>query len=257
VRPLTPNITFRQALACGRTLPFAHRGAGRVGPENTEAAFRGAVDLGFEIVETDIQASRDGTPYIFHDKSLARLTGDARKLEALSDHEIAAIRVKGDHAVPRLADMFEAFPDTLFNLDAKTWAVTRPLAELILKMNARPRVCIGSFSDARIRAVLDILGPQTCHSVGTMNAVRFFVGGLGGINQTFTADCIQFPTHKFRVPLVTRRAVDYAHRLGMKVHVWTINDPEGMQALLDLGVDGIMTDECALLKQVMTARGHW
>ena len=250
-------LAFEEVLNSGRVLPFAHRGAGRLAPENTMRAFAGAVEMGFPCLETDIQVSRDGVPFAFHDDDLKRLTGEGRRIIDLSAADIASLRVGGDHAIPRLADLLEAFPETLFNLDAKTDATPAPLAAQINRHGAARRVCIGAFSDARIRATLKHLPPGTCHSIGTGQAVRFLLGARTGLPLRFSARCAQLPRRWHGVTLVSRRVLAYARRRGLRLHVWTINEASEMHALLDLGVDGIMTDDCALLRRVMQERGLW
>lgn len=248
---------FREALNSGRVLAFAHRGAGRLAPENTLAAFAAAVSLGYDVLETDIQVSRDGTPYVFHDADLERLTGDGRRIGALSDADIDSIRIGADHAIPRLDDLLESFPEALFNLDAKTDATPAPMAAVINRHRAAGRVCIGSFSDARIRETLKHLPEGTCHSIGTANTIRFLLGYVAGLPLAFTADCAQLPLSWHGAPLVNARALAFARRRGLRLHVWTVNDATEMRRLLALGVDGIMTDDCALLRRVMTEHGLW
>lgn len=250
-------ISFQDILATSKVVPFAHRGAGLLAPENTFAAFEHAVALGYPVIETDIQASLDGTLYAFHDDDLKRLTGESLTIGGLRDVDIDRIKVQGRHQIPKLADMFEAFPDTCFNLDAKTWAAVEPMSVMIRHMNANSRVCIGSFSEARIKAVLALLGPKTSHSLGTAGAVRFFFAALAGLQQSFSANCVQFPVRYKGVTLINARNVAFAHQLGLKVHVWTVNDEATMNSLLDLGVDGLMTDDCALLRLVLEERGVW
>jgi glycerophosphoryl diester phosphodiesterase len=249
--------SFRDLMQSGRIMPFAHRGAGLLAPENTMAAFRAAVDLGFRAIETDVQLSKDGVLFLHHDTSLKRLTGEDRLLEDLTAADLDALTIEGAHAIPRLADAVEAFPEAVFNLDAKTWRSVAPMAEFIRTNALVDRVCIGSFSDARIDGVLSGIGARTCHSIGTRNSVRFFFGYLSGLPLSFTADCVQLPVAYGGAPLVTARSVAYAHRRGLKLHVWTVNDRAEMHRLIDFGVDGLMSDDCALLKEVLIERGHW
>lgn len=249
--------SFKELLARNQVLAFAHRGAGRLAPENTQEAFRHAVDLGFRVIETDIQASRDGTAFVYHDATLERLTGDERRIQDLSDREITRLRIEQDHEIPKLADVLESFPQTLFNLDAKTWEATEPMVSVIRKIGAVDRVCIGSFSDARIRAVTGPLGADTCHSMGTASAIRLYLSSFTGLARKPSAQCVQFPMQHYGVSLTTKRMLNHVRRLGLKLHIWTINDAKTMHQLLDLGVDGIMTDDCVLLKSVMQERGVW
>lgn len=236
---------------------FAHRGASLLAPENTEAAFREAVNLGYHLIETDIQASADGTLFVFHDDTLERMTGEKRPLGQLYDQEISELRIKGTHPIPKLLDMMEAFPEALFNIDVKTWPTAAPLAEFLQQRDFRERVCIGSFSDGRTSAVTSVLGRDTCHSLGTRNSVRWYLGALFGIPQKFSAQCAQLPLKHKGVPLIMERTIAYAHRNNLKLHIWTVNDAPTMHRLIDLGVDGIMSDDCVLLKTVLTERGLW
>lgn len=250
-------VTFRDLLHGGGVLPFAHRGAGLVAPENTMAAFQAAVDLGFLALETDVQISKDGVLFVHHDNSLKRLTGEDRRFETLTSGEIDQLRIRGGHAIPRLADVFEAFPDAVFNLDAKSWAATDGMAALIRSHGIAQRVCIGAFSDGRIRRVMSQLDRGALQSIGTARTIRFALGVVSGIGQRLGADCVQLPVARYGVTLVTAKSIAYAHRLGLKVHVWTVNDGDEMHRLIDLGVDGLMSDDCALLKSVLISRGCW
>ena len=238
-------------------LAFAHRGATDKAPENTMAGFQDAVDLGYRFLETDIQASRDGTAFVFHDDDLERLTGQSGKIADLGDLEIGRLRINGHHQIPKLSELFETFPDSMFNLDIKSWPAVEPMAKVISHSNMQRQVCIGAFSDARISAALRHLGPDTCHSIGISNSIRFYVAAQLGIKLRFTADCIQLPMRSYGVDLITQKTIDYAHKFGLKVHVWTINDALTIDRLIGMGVDGIMTDECDLLKSRLKAHDLW
>lgn len=213
--------------------------------------------MGYQCLETDVQTSADGTPYAFHDATLERLTRDKRQIADLGDAEISDLRIEDRHPIPKLADLFEAFPNALFNLDPKTWSAIQPMADLIKSTAKQQQVCIGSFSGRRINAVLKALGPDICHSIGTAEAAKFYLATQSGIKIRTKAHCIQFPVKYYGVPLITRRVVDFAHRIGLKVHVWTVNDAETIRHLIDLGVDGIMSDECHLLKDELVEVGQW
>ncbi len=256
-RSPTPNDSFAAWLDQGRIIGFAHRGAAADVTENSMAAFERAHDLGFRFLETDIQASRDGTPWIFHDDTLMRLADDPRRVQDLDDRDLASIRIRGGHAIPRLSDLFEAFPDSWFNLDIKTKSAPEPMARAIAAQNMQHRVLIGSFSDSRIKRLDRLLGGGTCRGVGTMHALRFIAGFRLRLPQRFSARALQLPIEHRGIRLITPASVAYAHRLGLRVHVWTINDAPTMHALFDMGVDGIMSDDPAALKRVMQQRGIW
>ncbi len=252
-----PEISFADLLDGCAVLPFAHRGASLVAPENTMAAFAAAVSLGFNIIETDIQVSQSGTPYVFHDDSTLRMTGQAHPIADLSDAKIAQLRISGKHAIPTLAAVFEEFPDICFNLDAKSDTAPDAMARVIRRANAQARVCIGSFSDRRIARIKALLGGDICYGLGMASAARFFLASRSGICQKFSARCVQLPISYRGVQIVSARTIQYAHKVGLKLHVWTVNDAAAMTDLLALGCDGIMTDDCARLKTVMQEYGAW
>jgi len=228
-------------------LPFAHRGAGLLAAENSIAAFQAAY----------VQASRDGTLWIFHDRDLTRLTGRPGQIADLNDAEIAGLKTGQTEPLPRLDEAMEAFPDCWFNIDAKTEASVAPLSALIERMEAQARVCIGSFSDGRIRRVLAELGGDVAHSLGTGSAAQFVLGSWLGLRMRRRANCAQLPVQHKGIPVVTGTTLARAHKMGMKLHVWTVNDHSEMTRLIDLGVDGLMTDDCVLLREVLEARDLW
>ena len=237
-------------------LAFAHRGGDRAAPENTMAAFHDAVGQGFRYLETDVHASKDGKVYAFHDDNLERMVGETVAISTLTAAEIDGLRVHGDHHIPTMAELFETFPEARFNIDAKAWPVVEPLSALINQTATHERICIGSFSDARIKRVVKNVG-NVCHSVGPLGAARFRFAAWGRVPLSYSAGALQFPVSEYGIPMVTKASVAYAHRRGLQVHVWTINDESTMHDLLDMGVDGLMTDDCALLKKVLQARKLW
>ena len=243
-------------LAHDGVLAFAHRGGNRAAPENTMAAFENAVAQGYRYLETDVHASKDGVVYAFHDDNLARMVGEDIAISTLTAKEIDALRFDGGHHIPRMAELFESFPEARFNIDAKAWPVVEPLIALLNKTQTQARCCIGSFSDKRIKAVLNGAG-DICHSVGPLGAARFRLAAFGHLPLSYSAGCLQFPVSQYGIDMVTRASVAYAHKRGLQVHVWTINDESIMHELLDLGVDGLMTDDCALLKRVLESRNLW
>ena len=249
--------SFLEYMNSSNIVPIAHRGASLVAAENSLESFRKAFDLGYRVIETDIHSSKDGTAYIFHDKSLERLTGENLKISDLKDVDIDSLKVNKSSIIPRLSNVFEEFPEGLFNLDAKTWQATIPITNTIKKMGCSSRVCIGSFNDKRIDAIIRELGLETCHSMGTSNVIKFYLGAQLGIEQHFTAQCIQLPVEQFGISLVTQTILRHARKLGIKIHFWTINNSALMQKLLELDVDGIMTDDCALLKKIMEEKHKW
>jgi glycerophosphoryl diester phosphodiesterase len=156
--------------------------------------------------------------------------------------------------VPRLDELLTRWPEARWNIDPKSDGCVEPLARLLDRLAAWDRVCIGSFSDARLRAIRRLGAGRACTSMGPRAvAVARVLSGSTTLPR-LGADCLQVPLRHGRVPLVTARFVRAAHRRGLPVHVWTINDERDMQRLLDLGVDGIMSDELELLRHVFGSR---
>jgi len=224
------------------------------------AAFERAVKAGYRYLETDVHATSDGVAVFFHDDTLRRMFGHPGRVEDLSWADIASLRDGGESMVPRLLDVLDAWPHCRFNIDVKADSAVDPTIEAVWKLNARDRVLLASFSDRRIRWVRRVCGPRQATSMGQREVAVLRVAslhgrGLGGFVPGVVA--VQVPVRYARVRVVDARFVRHAHTLGMQVHVWTIDDPAEMHELLDLGVDGIMTDRIEVLRDVLIARGQW
>lgn len=242
-------------LATEGPVGFAHRGGAGPHPENTERAFRHALDLGFRHLETDVHVTADGVLVAFHDDRLDRVTDRAGTLDSLTWSDVSRARVDGTEPILRLEEMLEAFPDALVNIDPKAWAAVEPLASTLVRMNALERVCVTSFSRRRTRAVKKLTGDRLCTGGAAGAVVELHAGVPMGMLDD--VDVVQVPTRASGLQIVNERLVRRAHRRGIHVHVWTIDDPDEMHRLLDLGVDGIMTDEPAILRSVFLERGIW
>lgn len=244
-------------LSVSRPLAFAHRGGASVHPENTAPAFEHAVNLGYTHLETDVHVTADGVAVAFHDHSLDRVTDRSGEISELSWSEVAKARVHGEHPVCRLDELLASFPDTYFNLDPKHDAAVEPLVEVLQRTGATDRVCVCSFSGRRTRSVKRRIGDSLCIGAGPGEVVSAFVRGWRLPTLAPQADVLQVPVGYRSLTIVTRRFVEAAHRGGQHVHVWTIDAPEEMERLLDLGVDGLMTDKPEVLRDVYRQRGHW
>ena len=249
-------LTFLDA---PRPLAFAHRGGAADGDENTAEAFGRAIDLGFRYLETDGHATADGVPVVFHDAALDRLTGTAGRVADLRWADLATLRIGGASAVPRLDDVLAAWPEVRFNIDVKADAAAGPTVDVVHAAEAADRVLLASFSDARLARLRLLAGPRVATSLGRGEVARLRISSWTGtpLRLPPTAVAAQVPVRHGRVPIVDRRFVSRAHRLGLQVHVWTIDDPAEMTRLLELGVDGLMTDRPAVLREVYAARGAW
>ncbi len=244
-------------------LAFAHQGAhfdGATGEntgENTMESFEAAVALGYRYLETDTHATADGVLVAFHDDSLDRLTDRTGAICDLPWAEVRAARVRDRHEIPLLEDVLTAWPDVRVNIDPKHDAAVDPLIELIRRTGSIDRVCVGAFSDDRLARVRSALGDGICTSMGPRQVGWLVLASRGVPGRRFSAACVQVPVRHGPVTLVTDRFVAAAHRRDLQVHVWTINDAAEMHRLLDLGVDGIMTDRPDVLKAVLEDRGSW
>jgi glycerophosphoryl diester phosphodiesterase len=242
-------------------IALAHRGGGEPGRENSMAAFEDAVRVGFRYLETDLRVTRDGMLVAFHDAALDRVTDRSGAIAELSWDEVRRARIGGMHPIPRLDELVSTFPEARLNLDLKS---DRAVAPLIVHLQRVPalldRVCIGSFSDARIDALRRAFGPRVCTSAGPLEVRRLRLASLAGRvadRVRIAADCLQVPPRHGRVPLVDRPFLSAARRRGLPVHVWTINDAPTMDAMLDRGVQGVVTDRTRLLREVLRRRGQW
>jgi glycerophosphoryl diester phosphodiesterase len=252
-------------------IAIAHRGGAEELPENTLPAFDAAVELGYRHLETDAHLSGDGVVFSFHDHVLDRITDRSGHLSAVSSAFIAEadaayhfspdgrtypLRGTGIR-VPSMEEVLTRWPDVFVNIDTKSDAVVEPLVDLLRRLKAFDRVCVGSFSDDRLRRVRRLAKRGICTSMGPGSITTAWLASRTRRMPRLQADCIQVPVRARRLVVVDERFIEAAHRAELQVHVWTIDDQAEMSALLDLGVDAIMTDRPRLLRDVMTARGQW
>jgi glycerophosphoryl diester phosphodiesterase len=198
----------------------------------------------------------------FHDATLGRVTDRDGRIAELPWSEVTQARIGGREPIPRLSDLFEMFPDVRFNIDAKQDATLHPLARLLRGPGLLDRVCLASFSDRRLRWLRTALGPGACTSLGPAEIFRLKRAAQTGRTRALpwlapNALAVQVPTGPALLPLVDAGFVRTAHQHGLAVHVWTVDDEAEMDRLLDLGVDGIMTDRPGRLKAVLVRRAQW
>ncbi len=157
--------------------------------------------------------------------------------------------------VPRLEALLLRWPHARVNIDPKDDACVEPLAALLDRLDAWDRVNLGSFSDARLRRLRELGRGRACTSMGPRAVAVARASAFSGRMRRQGADCVQVPIRVGRVRIVTAGFVRAAHRAGLHVHVWTVNDPGTMHELLDMGVDGVMTDRPRVLRDVLAERG--
>lgn len=239
-------------------IAFAHRGGAADGLENTVTQFRRAVDAGYRYIETDVHATADGRLVAFHDATLDRVTDGAGRIADLAWDDVRQARVAGAEPVPLFEELLETFPGVRWNVDVKAEPALTPLLDLIGRAGAWDRICVGSFSEARVARARRLAGPRLATSYGMRGVLGLRLRSYGvPVPLRGSAVCAQVPESQSGVPVVDRRFVCTAHARGLQVHVWTVNEPDRMHRLLDLGVDGIMTDHIDTLRKVMEDRGTW
>jgi glycerophosphoryl diester phosphodiesterase len=261
-RDASPTTGYRFLDDGGPVLAFAHRGGARhpdlIGLENTRAAFAHAVALGYTYLETDVHVTRDGVLVAFHDALLERVTDGIGTLEELDAADLAVLRVAGREPVPILVELLTSFPGARFNIDLKSDAAVASLAALVADRGLHDRVLVGSFSGRRLRRFRRLTGHRvaTSASPGEVAAYAVLPGRLAA-RVVRRPSVLQVPHRRGPLVVASAALVRRAHRGGLHVHVWTVDDADQMRTLLDRGVDGLMTDRTDILARVLAERGLW
>ena len=245
-------------------LAFAHRGGAfhpeLVGLENTMAAFRHAVDLGYVYLETDVHVTRDGVLLAFHDEVLDRVTDRTGSVSCTSYADVQAALIGDRERVPTLAQLFEAFPRTRFNIDIKSAGSVPALADFISAHDAWDRVLVGSFSARRLSTFRRLTQGRVATSAHPFEVAAYVLSPSATLARLLTRgqpDALQIPHRQGPLTLASAGVIRRAHANGLQVHVWTVDDPAEMSELLDSGVDGLMTDRTDILSDVLRSRGQW
>jgi len=240
-----------------RPLAFAHRGGARHQPENSWRAFEHAVQLGYAYLETDTRSTADGKLIAFHDAELDRVTDRTGAVRKLTWKEVSAARINGTEEIPLLEDLIGSFPELRFNIDLKDEGTIALLAGALKRTAAWDRVCVASFSGARLLTALRSLERPVCAAVTPAAIVSMRYLGQPGMAAARRlaragAACAQIPGQ-----IATRTFIRRAHEVGLDVHVWTLNTRAEIERALDLGADGVMTDDVVLLRDILAERGQW
>lgn len=249
---------------------IAHRGSRMLWPENTDASFQGAYDLGYRHFETDLHLTADETLVCFHDPTLDRTTNATGPVRERTLAELQALDAGYRHGttegytfrdlgvrIPTLAWVLETFPDVSMVVDMKSDGLAEPLARLVHDHEAEDRVIVGSFSERRLAEFRSLTRGRVATSVGPATARKWLLASRVGRRARGEAAALQLPARMRGVRVVDQRLVEAAHRNGLQVHVWTVNERPEMTRLLDMGVDGLITDRPDVLKEVMVERGEW
>jgi glycerophosphoryl diester phosphodiesterase len=239
---------------------MAHRGGAIEHLENTMPAFEACLALGYRYLETDVRVTADGVLVVFHDALLERVTDRVGRVEKLPWSEVAKARIGGREPILRLEDLLGAWPDVRFNLDIKAAGVLAPLVRTVRRLGIADRICLGSFSDARIAAARRLFGPSVCTSLGPRGVAALRLSSYSpraaGLVR-FQAGCAQVPLQLGGRALVDERFIAAARSRGLQVHVWTVDTEEQCSSMLDMGVDGVMTDRPRMLRELLEKRGQW
>ncbi len=243
-----------------RPLVFAHRGGGGVLPENTLEAFKYSAEMGVDFLELDAHSTADGTLVVMHDGSIDRTTDGRGKV---SDYTLAELkkldagylftndngatfpfRGKGIR-IPTLQEIFDAFPQMKFNIEPKQAfpSIITPLCEMVRAHNLTDRIIVGSFRQTAI-SEFRAACPEVATSASPAEVSEFLAMQKTGIAASYSPpfQALQIPVNAGFLNVVNQDFIEAAHKQNIQVHVWTINDADEMRRLLDLGVDGIMTD---------------
>jgi glycerophosphoryl diester phosphodiesterase len=239
-------------------IAFSHRGFAPDGCENSMSAFERAVALGYTYLETDVRVTADGVALAFHDSRLDRVTDRRGRLADLPWSVVRHARIAGREPIPLLTDLLTAWSHVRINIDVKADRSIAPTVAAIRRTGTLTRVCVAAFSTRRIAAVRRALGPDSCTTLGPRAAMRLRLPvGVRPRQGKVSARCAQVPARIGRRPFVDARYLAAAHTLGLAVHAWTVNDEREMVRLLDLGIDGIMTDRADVLRDLLVSRGQW
>lgn len=236
---------------------FAHRGGAADKPENSWPAFEHAVSLGYSYLETDARTTSDGKVVAFHDATLDRATDRSGRISQMSHREVSAARIHGTEEIPLLEDLLGTFTEQRFNIDLKDGGNVEPLNGILRRTGAWDRVCITSVSGKRLLAAQRSLDKAVCLAVTptAFVAVRY----VGRPGMSLAARLARAGARCAQVPgiIATRGFIRRCHELGLQVHVWTLNTRTEIERALDLGADGVMTDDVVLLKKILSERGQW
>lgn len=219
----------------------AHRGGAALRPENTLAAFEHAASLGADVIEMDLRVTRDGAIVLMHDATVERTTGGKGRVDALTLAQLRELRV------PALAEVFERLPAMRMNLEMKQFdaAQAEGLCALVRQHGMSPRVLVASAGDEPMQAFR-----RACPEVATAltaSEARWFAA---------LRDVYPLPAAALEIPDAVSYLVPAALARGLKVYVWTVNDPARMRELMQAGVSGIITDRPDLLLRLREERAE-
>ncbi|HWD95789.1 MAG TPA: glycerophosphodiester phosphodiesterase [Acidimicrobiales bacterium] len=270
-----------------RVIAFAHQGGSFEGPSSTIGAISRAFEVGASAVELDVHATKDRYLVVCHDATVDRTTNHhgaiaSFTLRELSEMDNAYWWIEGDvvtpgrasgeypyrglaptdrrYAIATLEEVATTFPGALLNLDIKgTSPLVEPyealLADELRRLEITESVIVASFHDDAIQR-FRALAPHVATSGATEETAAFYFSHLDGSPTVPPVAALQVPPRYGDVEVVTEPFIEAAHKAGVAVHVWTINEVDEMARLLELGVDGIVSDRPAMLARLLRERGY-
>jgi len=250
---------------------LAHRGDSLRFPENTMPAFKSAVEMKVDVIETDVHLSKDGKVVIWHEETLERISGDRRKITQLTWNEIQQIdagalfspdkgktfpfKEKGITPV-LLKTILNEFPNTKFNIDLKdnNLLLAEKYGQLLIELKCENRVVTASFNNKVLKHFRKLIPNATtsCTSIEVIKLLLLYKSGFLNIPFKYKNRILQVPEYQGKIKVLSKGFIKFLHKRGFKVHIWTINDKSEMKRLLKMGVDGIFTDNPLLLLDVVT-----
>ncbi|MFP5336203.1 MAG: glycerophosphodiester phosphodiesterase family protein [Actinomycetes bacterium] len=235
-------------------LAVAHRGGAGLAPENTVTAFRRSLALGLSYLETDVRVTADGVCVAFHDRTLRRVTGVAGSVADLTWSELRTLPVLDAERVPRLDDLLTRWPGVRWLLDVKQPAQVGRLVDVVRDVGAAGRVTLAGTWDATLHDACSRVGDDVSRTLGWGSVARLV---RGSVLDPRGARAVCLPRRLAGRRVATPALVERAHRYGLRVLVWGVDEPAEMHRLLDDGVDGVITDRPDLLREVLVARDAW
>lgn len=261
-----------------RPLVIAHQGGELLAPSNTMASFENAANMGVDVLETDIHITKDGHLVTIHDPSVDRTTNGKGNVADLTLAELQALdagyhfkdldgsysfRGKGVY-IPTVEEMFQRFDDMKIEIEIKDdnpperiEEIAPKLWKLIEKYQMEEKIIIGSFDQKILQTFEKYAKGRVAITAGRQEVKSFVVFHKFFLRNLYVpkVDAFQIPVEDSGFDLTDQRLIDGAHRLGMEIHYWTIDDPKTMEKLIDAGADGILTNRPDLLLKLLEEKG--
>ncbi|MCM3693824.1 glycerophosphodiester phosphodiesterase [Neobacillus niacini] len=261
-----------------RPLVIAHQGGELLAPSNTMAAFKNAANMGVDVLETDIHITKDGHLVTIHDASVNRTTNGQGKVEDFTLAEIQELdagyhfkSLEGSHNyrgkgvyIPTVEEMFQTFTDMKIEIEIKDdnpperiEEIASKLWKLIEEYQMEEKILIGSFDQDILKTFDKYAKGRVALSAGRQEVKNFVVAHKFLLRNLYVpkVDAFQIPVEDSGFDLTDQKLIDGAHRLGMEIHYWTIDDPDTMEKLINAGADGILTNRPDLLLKLMVEKG--